>query len=480
MKPNVILSADSYKYSHHLQDPKGITSKYAYISARKDNSGLNLPGTIFFGIQFLLESGILNPVTKADINEAEVLVKAHGLPFNREGWDYIVNDLQGRLPIRIKAAPEGTLVPFGLPSVTVESTDPKCWWLPTFLETLILKAVWYPTTVASLSWSVKRDLLAYSLKSCDDLSGLDFKLHDFGYRGVSSEESARIGGAAHLVNFKGTDTLAAVRAVMETYKETDIPAFSIPASEHSTITTWGHSLGDEEQAYENMITQFGGSGNVFAVVSDSFDLETAINELWLGKLKNQVSNNGGTLVVRPDSGDPVTTPVNTILKLMGGNRLGGLSGYGYTVNSKGYKVLPSCIRVIQGDGITPKTIREILALMDENRLSLDNLTFGMGGGLLQSVNRDTFGFAMKASSATISGEEVDVFKEPKTDPSKASLKGRVTLVRSDTYEALDLGRNECLPPGFTEVLETVFENGEVLRMHSFEEIRQRANKELRL
>ena len=121
---------------------------------------------------------------------------------------------------------------------------------------------------------------------------LTFKLHDFGFRGVSSVESAATGGAGHLVNFRsvlrasdrtqtlhgsvaachlsrachslalttgcflhwfllllafvrphrldysGTDTMAGYLCAAQYYGE-EMAGWSIPAAEHSTITSWG-------------------------------------------------------------------------------------------------------------------------------------------------------------------------------------------------------------------------------------------------
>lgn len=155
--------------------------------------------------------------------------------------------------------------------MTIESTDEELFWLPGFVETLLLK-VWYPTTVATISFNIKQLIKRYLLETADSLDKLDFMLHDFGYRGVSSEESAGIGGAAHLTNFLGTDTLAALHVCKEFYAE-DMAGFSIPASEHSTMTSWGVGTECEREAFENMIAQFGDSSVLYACVSDSWDFK---------------------------------------------------------------------------------------------------------------------------------------------------------------------------------------------------------------
>ena len=317
----------------------------------------------------------------------------HGEPFDRSLWDHILKEHGGMLPVEIRALPEGLVVPVKTPLVTVVNTDPACFWLTSFLETALLRAIWYPTTVASVSYACKSIIKeAFEKSSCEDPAALAFKLHDFGARGTSSQESAAIGGMAHLVNFRGTDTVSGILAARKFYGE-PMAGFSIPAAEHSTITSWGKDR--EDDAYLNMLTQFGDSPMI-AVVSDSYDIFNAVDNIWGDRLKRAVLQGKPTLVIRPDSGDPATMPIEVI------ERLG--NAFGFTMNAKGYKVLHPKVRVIQGDGITHKTIgRIVFNLLEMGGWSIDNLAFGMGGGLLQHCNRDTLKFAMKCSAIKVDG-----------------------------------------------------------------------------
>jgi nicotinamide phosphoribosyltransferase len=337
------------------------------------------------------------------------------------------------------------------------------------METAILRAVWYPTTVATVSWQAKQIIRAALEKSAEDVEGqLNFKLHDFGARGVSSKESAGIGGAAHLVNFQGSDTVTGVLYANRLYN-TPMAGFSIPAAEHSTMTSWGRSR--EADAYANMINTFGKPGALVAVVSDSYDIMNACREIWGVELKQIVMDSGATLVVRPDSGDPLTIPVDVIEAL--GDR------FGYTVNSKGYKVLPNCVRVIQGDGITVESLPKILDNLLARGWSADNIAFGMGGGLLQQVNRDTEKFAMKCSAAYVNGEWIDVYKDPASDPGKRSKRGRVTLWTSggeyETSVTQPMRWTDRGTDGWKAALETVWLNGDLLVDTTFDEVRARSN-----
>jgi len=460
---SVIVRTDSYKFSQWQMYPKGTTHISSYIESRGGEEK-----SVFFGAQTFIKDYLLTPITMADIDRAERIVKAHGLPFNREGWEIIVREYNGYLPLEIQAVPEGTVMETHNVQMQVVNTDPRMWWLTSYIETALLRAVWYPSTVATKSRKMKV-LIAKALHETSDVPVMDqlmFKLHDFGARGASSGETAVLGGMAHLVNFMGTDTAEALVGVMAYYNTDEVVGFSIPASEHSTITSWGRE--NEADAYENMLNTFGGPGKILACVSDSFDIYAATRELWGEKLKDKIINMGGTLVVRPDSGDPETVPVEVVEILA--------EKFGFTVNSKGYKVLPSYVRVIQGDGINEHSLPKILENLKKASFSADNIAFGMGGGLLQAWNRDTLKYAMKASAIRIdNGPWIGFSKNPITDQGKRSKEGRLGLVRSSgvgtpTYRTLP----EDIANKQGNLLRVVYKDGSIVVQDTFEQVRERA------
>lgn len=314
----------------------------------------------------------------------------------------------------------------------------------------------------TLSSHIKNVVLRdYINKTAEDESVIDFMLHDFGARGASSLESAGIGGLAHLVNFKGTDTIEALVNARK-YYHASMPGFSIPAAEHSTITSWGRD--GEYQAYNNMVDKFG--GKLYAVVSDSYDLYNAIENIWSKQLRDKIISKAGRVVIRPDSGDPLVVVPKSI-ELLG-------AGFGYTVNKKGYKVLHPSVRLIQGDGVNVKSIDGILYELMKAGWSAENVVFGMGGALLQKVDRDTLKFAMKASAINKSGHWTDVYKEPKTDPGKNSKKGVLSVMDNFvTIRAEDIYlTNKYL--GQTDQLGLIFDNGDLIVDETFDTIRERA------
>ena len=454
---NLVLQTDSYKFTHWKQYPPGTEYVYSYLESR----GGMFPQTLFFGLQYYLIRYLQGTVVcEDDVKEAREFVDRHLGPglFNLDGWMHIVRERGGRLPVVIKAVPEGSAVDVQNVLMTIENTDPRCYWLTNYLETLLLK-VWYPITVATLSHSIRRVILA-SLQRSGDPSLIDFKLHDFGYRGVSSEETAGIGAAAHLINFKGTDTVAGIRVLQRFYHSGEMEGFSIPAAEHSTITAWGRE--NEARAYENMLTQF--PEGLVAVVSDSYNVYEACEKLWGEMLKERVVHRQGTLVVRPDSGKPREV-VLKVLDILG-------EKFGSETNAKGYRVLNPKVRVIQGDGVNYWTIQDTLTAMNRAGWSADNITFGMGGALLQQLNRDTQQFAFKSSSVTVNGEDHDVFKDPVEGHDKASKRGRLALhLDHRKWNTVRLRRNVDDPE---DRLKTVFRDGEVLVQQSVPEVRRRS------
>ena len=461
---NPILIVDSYKPSHYKMLPDGTTRLFSYIEAR---GGL-WDQTVFFGLQAFLKEHLSRPITRQNIEDAAWFLAAHGEPFNREGWEYILEKYNGYLPLRVRAVKEGSVIPIKNILVSVENTDDKCAWLTSYHEPSILRGTWYGTTVATQSWNIKQLIKQFMMETCDTLDGLPWKLHDFGARGVSSLESSIIAGAAHLVNFRGSDTMAGALGAMLYYNEPGkVPSDSIPATEHSvmTIKLRAGEYGQIDRALE----QFGGQGKLFAVVSDSYDIDGAIDYIGSPEFQEKLKKSGSKIVVRPDSGDPVAMSLHCVKRIE--------SHYGSTVNSKGYKVLPGCIGVIYGDGINKTSIQAILFNLKIHGYSTDCINFGMGGALLQNITRDDQCWAMKACAVCIDDVWTDVKKEPKTDNGKVSKAGRMSLFRSrltGEYRTMRIDQGH-IDSEWVDQMHTVYENGKVLNETVFTEVRDRAN-----
>lgn len=460
--PNPLLMTDSYKAGHARLYPPGLTRLFAYLEAR----GGAFPETVFFGLQPYLERYLAGPVFGADdIAEAEAFWTAH---FGRDDvfdparWRALLDRHGGRLPLRIRAVPEGTIVPIGNVLMTIENTDDAFPWLPSWFETLLLK-VWYPCTVATQSRAIRHAIGAAYARTGADPAGLGFACHDFGYRGVSSEETAGFGAAANLLSFDGTDTVAGIRMLAEFY-DGGMSGFSIPATEHSVICAWGRER--EEDAYRWVLETF--PVGTVACVSDSYDVFNAIANLWGEALRPLVLAREGTLVIRPDSGDPFAVVPWALEALW--ERFGG------TTNAQGYRLLDSRVRLIQGDGMGPDTIGPLYDLIAGQGWSAANLTVGSGGSLLQKVHRDTCQFALKASEVTVDGQTYGAAKDPVTDPNKRSKNGRLKLVRTDDggWETVSSLEDPARYAAARDELGTVFEDGAVTRRWTLDEVRTRA------
>lgn len=462
---NAILKVDSYKPSHHPEYPEGMTWMQSYLESR---GGL-YPYTAWFGLQAILKLHLCGEVvTEEHVEEATEFYGQHfgrGDVFDKKGWMRIPQVHGGRLPLEIRSALEGTIIPTRNVLMTVASTDPEIPSLTNFEETLGVQ-VWYPTTVCTQDRIVKQGLMYFYQQAGAPLPDLNFKLHDFGCRGVSSMESAAIGGAAHLVNFMGSDTVPAIRLIRDLYG-CPMAGYSIPATEHSTITSWGEE--NECQAYDHWLELW--PTGIIACVIDSYDDNRAVSEYFGKVLRDKVLARDGVLVLRPDSGDPVVT-VLRILDLAG-------QAFGYTTNEKGYRVLNNKVRVIQGDGVNPKSIMYISMALAQHKWSPENLAFGMGGALLQHVDRDGLRFAFKCNLIKVNGVERTVLKHPKSDfgGSKASKGGHLKLVMDEhgvlqTHTSLDTP--SAIFKEMRDELVTVYRDGELLVDQTFDEIRERA------
>lgn len=467
---NPIVDTDSYKSSHYLQYPPGTTSIYSYIEARSCKRFDEVP---FVGLNYELKRMIENPITKEQVDEAEDYFLNHTGCFNRSGWDKVVNQYGGMPPLDIRAVPEGTLVPIRAVCMDVENTDKSYdMSMTSYFETRLLRGTWYASSVAAVTREVLKVYAAAMAKS-SDLTGPDydlalaFALNDFGSRGCSSKETSAIGGFGHLTGSMGTDNNLAVALARDYYGE-QMAGYSIPASEHSTVTCWPEELGGETGALRNHIFNFGSKAKnptgKYAFVSDSTDLIAFVTNVIGGELKELILEQDNTLVVRPDSGDPEVI-VPQVLNIL-------WDKFGGTVNSKGYRVLNPKVRVIQGDGMSMETIPGFLDAVMKAGYSVENVCMGMGGGLLQNVLRDDAGWAMKASQITIDGKTFDFCKNPKTDPGKVSKKGRFATIRNVNSEIMTI-QSKYMIEGQQDILLPTYSAGNLLQDPSLSDIRAR-------
>lgn len=465
---NIILARDSYKFTHAQQLPPKTEGAISYFECR----GGAFQESVFFGLQYYLHNYLEGQVvTREKIDTAAAISAAHfGNPnyFDQARWEHVLSAHNGYLPIRINAVPEGTIVPVQNALFTIEDTDPVTAGLGNTLETLLMK-IWHPTTVASSDLYLKKMIKGYLEKTTMDYEEiLPFMLHDFGYRGSSSEESALIAGGAHLLNFMGSDTINAVPWIWDNYPEENgekpMHALSVPAAEHMSITSWGEE--NETQAYANMLKAF--PEGIVSVVSDSYDYLNAVANIWGGTLHDDVLARKGMLVIRPDSGIPKDIVLQTCQ--IAEEKFGAIK------NDKGFLDLHPQIRIIQGDGITKDSIPAIFDNLINHGYAAGNIRLGMGGGLHQKIDRDTMECAIKCCQITVDGQERDVRKKPKTDSNKNSKAGDLALTQDQTTGEYKTVQKKELKTGEENFLIPVFENGKILKTYGFKEIQTRAQK----
>ena len=486
LEPNLVLLTDAYKYSHPKFYTPGLTKMISYLESR----GGKFQQTVMFGLQYIIKKYLVgNVLSEEMIEEAELKLNGEngvfgkGGSFNKAAWMKLVHKHGGAIPIRIKAVPEGTVVSVKNVLAMIESTDDEFPWLTGFIESLFLQ-VWYPITVATLSREVKKVVTEYLIKTGTDPvlipTMVQFILNDFGFRGSTSVESASIGGAAHLINFMGSDNVAGSDMLWKYYGTRTMWGKSIDATEHSICTMEGKA--GELNVFRRVL--LAKPDGIVACVSDSFDILHACMQYWGTDLRDIILARNGTLVIRPDSGDPVMT-LKAIFKIL-------FEKFGYTVNAKGFKVLPPQVRVIQGDGVNYESIRNMYQALLEEGIAAENLVLGMGGKLLQAgIDRDTQNFAVKTCQAIINNKLVDIIKSPtEIDENgnikvsfKISKKGDMKLVKTNDGGYYTMTSSE---EGFEEAkceLVPIFENGKLLVDEKFEDIRTRAEinyKELEL
>lgn len=504
--------ADSYKQSHYQMYPKNISKLYSNMTARKSR----LPGVnsiVFFGLQYFILEYLIRRFNEDFFTKSlDVVISEHTrVAKNYSAGAVIVKQWEelhglGYLPLCIKAVPEGALVPIGVPMLTITNTDPRFAWLVNFIETILSTTIWQPITSATIANEYRKLTSEYCKKTGGDLSFIDWQNHDFSMRGMSSFESACLSGAGHLTVFKGSDTIPAAVFLEKYYDAKGLIAGSVPASEHSVMSSGGKE--NEIETFERLIDTF--QEGILSIVSDTWDLWTVLTD-YLPKLKGKILSRNGKVVLRPDSGNPVdiicglnaysTNDEESYLRFglnyenQDGKYFHGISEkevsinewkgviellwdvFGGTINEKGYKVLDPHIGAIYGDSITLERADEILRRLETKGFCSTNIVFGIGSFTYQYNTRDTFGLAMKATYCELDGVGKPIYKDPITDDgTKKSAKGLLAVFENEINGKLELHQEVSKATEETGELVKVFENGKLLVNYSLDQIRDEIHR----
>jgi nicotinamide phosphoribosyltransferase len=389
---------------------------YSYIEARVKGEMI-----VPLGLSMYIKDWLTTPITQEDIDTAEKLITVHGEPFDRPMWQHILEKYNGFIPVTIRGVPEGLPVASSTGIVSVLCEDPKCVSIASFIETALQRAIWYPTTIASQGLKFYKDFKWMYEHASDNPGNIGFALNDFGSRGTTSYQSSQIGGLAHLVYFAGTDNVAALVAAQDYYKATGPIGYSVPASEHSVQCAYGKD--NQFEYLKTMLDTYAKPGAIVSIVLDGYDVYREA-ELLCTEFKDQILTSGAKVVFRPDSGDMFEV-VPRLLKMQE-------EAFGFVLNSKGKKVIKG-VGIIQGDGINPTTASMLMQKVVDMGYAPECVVLGSGGGLLQSVTRDTLKFAQKTSAMKINGVWVNTVKSPITDPGKTSKGGNQDTTDFVTY-----------------------------------------------
>ncbi|MHB9328148.1 nicotinate phosphoribosyltransferase [Phytobacter ursingii] len=491
MKMNPILAIDGYKVSHRVQYPQGTTQVYSNFTPRSDrffSSPVADGKLVFFGLQGFLRWFMVDLFNEAFfarpqedvVNEYKAVMDSY-LGKDAVPVDHIraLHNL-GYLPLHIKSLDEGSTVPMKVPVLTITNTRDEFFWLVNYLETVLSAELWKASTNATIAHHYRKVCEQWAVKTCSDMSHLDFQCHDFSFRGMAGLQDTMQAGAGHLLSFKGTDSIPSLLYARDHYTagEDYFIGASIPATEHSVMC-----MGEKEQEIETfrrLIVDLYPQGFV-SIVSDTWDYWRVMTE-YTRELKQIILAREGRVVFRPDSGDPVEILCGTGADDdTRGDRSPEEKGsvevlwdiFGGTVNEKGYKVLDPHVGLIYGDSITLARADEILRRLEAKGFASSNVVFGVGSFTYQYNTRDTFGFAMKATWGAVNGKGRMIFKEPKTDSGlKRSARGLLRVER-DAQGELQLHDEQTWEQEKTGELKTRFLDGKLYNVDHFEQIRQR-------
>lgn len=520
------LQVDFYKPNHAIMYPEGTTKIYSNLTPRKSRIK-DINSVVVFGIQYFVIEYLMTQWNNLFFNQPKEVVvgKYKRMMDNTLGKDVVstkhLEELWevGYLPLHIKALPEGTLCPIGVPCLTITNTVDSAFWLVNYLETIMSTIVWQPMTSATIAFEYRKLLDKYAKETTGNTDGVQWQGHDFSMRGMSSLESACTSGAGHLLSFTGTDTIPAISFLEQFYGanvEKELVGASVPATEHSVMCMG--TKDDEFGTFERLIDMaHANKWPIISIVSDTWDLWKVCTE-YLPRLKDKIINGPTKIVIRPDSGDPVDiicgyplwknydeylkdinqeiedkvrdTPPSTINEFKGVIEL-LWDAFGGTVNELGYKVLDPHIGAIYGDSITLERAKQICERLKSKGFASTNVVLGIGSYTYQYNTRDVFGFAVKATYGEVMVsypnsenpaaqipllEAREIFKDPITDDgTKKSKKGLLHVYEGmNGLVCADKVSKEIEQGG---LLETVFLNGALMRFQTLSEIRERLSKQ---
>ncbi len=472
---------DFYKADHRSQYPKGTTTVFSNWTPRKSRID-DIDSVVFFGLQYFVKEYLIRRWNRDFFEQPKAdVVNRYARRMRNAGINIEVDHIEdlhdlGYLPVEIRALPEGSEVPIGVPMFVLWNTVPEFFWITNYLETSLSSIIWGPSTSATIARKYRRILDHWVEATGGDPDFVDWQGHDFSYRGMYGSEAAMLSGGGHLLSFTGTDTVPAIDFLEDFYgadSDRELVGGSVPATEHSVMCMGTKE--NETETFHRLITELYPSG-IVSIVSDTWDYWKVWTD-YLPELREEILGRDGVVTIRPDSGDPVKILVGDPDAPEGSPEHKGSyelawEVFGGTINDKGFKVLDPHINLIYGDSITPERCEAICAGVAAKGFVPKNV-FGIGSYTYQHNTRDTFGFAMKATAGVVDGELREIFKDPATDDgTKRSARGLLAVSVNDAGE-LELEEQTTWGRVHNCAFEPVFVDGELVRDETLSEIRAR-------
>lgn len=498
---------DFYKSSHPPQFPDGTNFGYANFTPRSGNHR-NVPGdkVVFVGLQLFIKDYLINDFNTTFFNKPkeQVCKKYLRRISNGLGSKICVKHIEalhdlGYLPILIKALPEGSVIPYGVPPFTIQSTHDDFGWLPNMLESVLSAEIW-PVMTSATTYNEYRKLFeAYAIQTVGDTDFVPYQGHDFSFRGMMGRHAAALSGFGHLAaGSYGTDTIPAIDIAEDYYNadsDKEIVGVSVNATEHSVMAAGGQET--EIDTFIRLIEKIYPTG-IISIVSDTWDFWTVITKM-LVELKDKILARDGKVVIRPDSGDPVriicgytedeVIRIDNKVYVKESGKVGSpytgkelqeceVKGmiqclwdiFGGTMTNNGYKLLDEHIGAIYGDSITYGRAVAILERLEQKGFASTNIVLGIGSFTYTHVTRDTHGMAMKATYVEVNNVGREIFKDPKTDDgTKKSAKGLLMVVQTGKeFSLVDQCSKKEEARG---ALEPVFMNSKIINEWTLDQIR---------
>lgn len=489
MKLNPLHAVDFYKTNRIKFHEEGTELLYENFTPRSTKYLPKVDGLddkiVLFGLQYMMKYFLIDLWNKEFFQKpkSEVIRKYKRRMDTSLGEGIVdtkhIEDLHdlGYLPLLIKAIPEGNCVKAGIPFFTIRETKNGYFWLANYIEDAVSNLVWPSATSATIARRYKQISLKHAKKTCDDISFVNYSLHDFQLRGNRGMQDSCMSGAGHLLSLTGSDNTPAIDFLEDYYNadcEKEYIGGGVIANEHACVCA-----GKKENEFKNYKkwTTVTFPKGVISLVSDTWNLWKVITE-YLPLLKEDIMNRDGKVVIRPDSSpktpleiicgdpdEPEGSPQNKGCVQLLWEIFGG------TVNSKGYKELHPNIGLLYGEAISMTLLDKIFIRLEEQGFAANTCFFGIGSGAyLLNVTRDTLSWACKATAGAVNGEFREMFKDPITDSGmKKSAKG---LLRVDKVDGEYILKDQCTweEESGGELI-PVFRDGKLLVDYSLSQIR---------